>query len=352
MSRVALVFLSVISLSLALVQIPLINENNVQWNAKIYIGTPAQAFIVQVDTGSSNLWVPSIACESEANCQGHDYFNPQESSTFEGSDEALDVAYGDGSYADCLLAADTVTFGGISVPNVEFAQCPSVDMGEDYTGYDGLIGMAYQSLAVDNTPPLIQVLSDSDLIETGTFSMYLTSEHEGSVMFLGGVDMDYAAGEFTYHPLISETYYMIQLNQLSIGDSEALSAPTTAIIDSGTTTIAGPQEFADYVLQFIDDETEFNCDTADQLPTLYFTIGDLVYSVPPVYYVVEIEDGICELMIEASPPGAEGSGMPEFILGDPFMKAFYTHFDYTTGQIGFAPAEDIANVMMKKTMRK
>jgi len=349
MSKIAFIFLSIISLSLAgsIVQIPLINEQNAQWNAQIYIGTPPQPFIVQVDTGSSNLWVPSIACQEYSSCQGHDYFNPRESSTFEGSDEELDVSYGDGSYADCLLAVDTVTFGGLSVSNVQFAQCPIVDMGEDYVGYDGLIGMAYQSLAVDNTPPLIQVLSSSGVLESGTFSMYLTSEDEGSVMFLGGVDMDYAAGEFTYIPLISETYYMIQLDQLSIEGQDVLSGPVTAIVDSGTTTIAGPQAFANYILSFVDNEMIFDCELQSQLPTLYFTIGGNRFPVPADKYVLETE-GSCQLMLEGVPAG-ETPGFT-FVLGDPFMKAFYTHFDYTTGMIGFAPAEDIQNVMMKKMM--
>jgi len=346
MSRAALVFLSVVSLSLALVEIPLINEQNMQWNAKIYIGTPPQPFIVQVDTGSSNLWVPSIACEQHPDCRGHNYFTPTDSSTFLTSNEPMNVIYGDGTYSNCTLGEDTVTFGGVAVKKVVFAQCPNVEMGADYSGYDGLVGMAYQSLAEDYTPPIFQVMYEDGMLESGSFSMYLTPEDEGSVMFLGGIDMDYAAGEFKYYPLIAESYYLIQMDQMYINGKYMHLAPTTAIIDSGTTTIAGPQEFYNYMLSLVDSDSEgnFDCQLQDQLPTMYFQIGGDLYPVPVDKYVIE-QGGVCMMLVDNNSPG-----VPEFILGDPFIKTYYTHFDYTTGMIGFAPAEDIQNVKMKKAM--
>ena len=156
-SRLILIF-SILHISLSLVRVPLFNELNEQWNAKIEIGTPPQQFIVQIDTGSSNLWIPSIACKNSSTCQGHNYYNQSASETFVNNGEPIYINYGDGSYVNCTLAIDNINFGGIEVIQAEFAQCSDVNMSENYKGYDGLIGLAYQTLAYGNKPTLFQIL--------------------------------------------------------------------------------------------------------------------------------------------------------------------------------------------------
>jgi len=74
------------------------------------------------------------------------------------------------------------------------------------------------------------------------------------------------------------------------------------------------------------------------MPDFTVKIEEELYSVSPYIYsmVNNEEDGECWLMIEGF---SGGPGLPDIILGDAFMKAYYTHFDYTNGQIGFAKAK-------------
>uniref|UniRef100_A0A8C6VCP5 pepsin A n=1 Tax=Naja naja TaxID=35670 RepID=A0A8C6VCP5_NAJNA len=72
----------------------------------ISIGTPPQEFTVIFDTGSSNLWVPSVYCSSAA-CSDHHKFNPQQSSTFHATSQTLSITYGTGSMTG-FLGYDTV----------------------------------------------------------------------------------------------------------------------------------------------------------------------------------------------------------------------------------------------------
>ena len=67
--------------SLALQACTLVAVLCVQLYGQIQIGTPGQPINVCFDTGSADLWVPSMNCTTPS-CLGHHRFNSQASSTY------------------------------------------------------------------------------------------------------------------------------------------------------------------------------------------------------------------------------------------------------------------------------
>ncbi|KAK5983547.1 Eukaryotic aspartyl protease, partial [Trichostrongylus colubriformis] len=80
-----------------------------EYVGNITIGTPDQQFVVVLDTGSANLWVPETACD--ASCNKKDRFDSASSSTFVKSTQTWTIQYGSGD-AKGVLGTDTIKFGG------------------------------------------------------------------------------------------------------------------------------------------------------------------------------------------------------------------------------------------------
>ncbi|CAM5082116.1 unnamed protein product, partial [Natator depressus] len=68
---------------------------NAQYYGVVSVGTPPQKFTVVFDTGSSNFWVPSAYCISEA-CRMHQKFKSFLSNSYQHGGQAFALQYGTG----------------------------------------------------------------------------------------------------------------------------------------------------------------------------------------------------------------------------------------------------------------
>ncbi|NWW52997.1 PEPC protein, partial [Pedionomus torquatus] len=140
---------------------------------EISIGSPPQSFLVLFDTGSSDLWVPSTYCQTPA-CYNHKKFKPSESSTFTDNGRSYTISYGSGKLT-VVLGSDTLRIQTITVKNQEFGLSKSEPTQPFYYAeFDGILGMAYPSLAVGEMPTALQGMLQQDQLTQPIFSFYFS----------------------------------------------------------------------------------------------------------------------------------------------------------------------------------
>jgi cathepsin D len=69
---------------------------------------------VNLDTGSSDLFLPSTACD-DGSCNGHTLYDPSQSSTQDDLGTPFDLEYEDYSDVKGTLYTDAVTIAGYTV---------------------------------------------------------------------------------------------------------------------------------------------------------------------------------------------------------------------------------------------
>ncbi|KFO15453.1 Gastricsin, partial [Balearica regulorum gibbericeps] len=303
---------------------PLTNYLDSFYFGEISIGTPPQNFLVLFDTGSANLWVPSTYCQTPA-CVNRARFNPSLSSTFSGIGVTYTLSYG---FGDLLVALgyDTVTIQNIVIRNQEFGL--SLDEPSRpfyYLDFDGILGMAYPAVGIGGYNTLMQNMLQQRQLAEPIFSFYYSRNPTysyGGEVILGGVDPQLYSGEILWAPVVQELYWKIGIEEFSI----VLTVPGQFM--SAFLQALGTEE-SDY--GFIVD-----CSNIPSMPTLYFAISGAQLPLPPSVYVLN-NNGVCTVGVESTyVPSA--SGQPLWILGNLFLRQYYSIFDMANNRVGFALA--------------
>ncbi|KAM6041118.1 pepsin B-like isoform 1-T1 [Theristicus caerulescens] len=324
---------------------PITSHLDSSYFGEISIGTPPQNFLVLFDTGSSNLWVPSTYCQTAA-CLNHAKFNPSDSSTFTYYGQSYTISYGSGALT-VVLGYDTVTIQSIVVTNQEFGLSSNEPTQPFYyADFDGILGMGYPSLAVGGTPTVLQGMLQQNQLTEPIFSFYFSRQptyNYGGELILGGVDTQLFRGDITWAPVTQELYWQVALNEFAIGQSATgwCSQGCQAIVDTGTFQVTVPQQYLSSFLQALGaQETSYgyavDCNEVQNMPPITFVINGAQLPLYPSAYVSN-NNGYCTLGIEVTYLPSQ-NGQPLWILGDVFLKEYYTVFDMGNNRIGFAPS--------------
>ncbi len=321
-------------------EIPITNYVDAQYYGPITVGTPGQQFKVIFDTGSSNLWVPSVNCKSLA-CLHMSKYNKAHSSTYKADGRAMNIQYGSGTVGG-IVDIDNVGIAGSQVKNVYFGEMLNLTWNFIASEFDGILGLAFQSISVDNLPPVLDLYYQQGFVQSNSFSFYLTQSPSsvGSSLVLGGINSAYYTGTMKYYPLIAENYFMIKVDSASVNGKRVTLNSFNGIVDSGTSVIVGSPAVIDIMLTQIGAVGNIDCSKIDSLPTISFTIGGDVYTLTPQLYILQVtnQQGQTECVVGLTPMNFPASFGTTVILGDSFIKTYYTHFDKGGQRVGFAKA--------------
>jgi len=349
-----------------------------QYYGEVKIGTPPQKFVVIFDTGSGHLMVPSVKCDSPA-CGKHKRFMANASSTSKSigwaddpltpvTDEndrdtlVVNFAMGDavGQYS-----RDTVCLGG----SKDF--CATADFVETTeesdnpflaAEWDGILGLGQ---AVSDAPEfnIFGVLASNATpqMHQPIFAVYLGRKIEDdSEITFGGVREERMASPLTWVPVSVEGYWQFQFSDISVGGKSLGlckkygKRQCQGVVDTGSSLMMGPDKDLVPLLKALGfpKDTQQNCSESQVFPELSFVIGGKTFTMQPDDYMDRSTDGHTDAGMQncwahMMPVGDTGRG-PIFVMGMPFLRAFYTAFDVKQKKLGFAIAKHEKRILKER----
>jgi cathepsin D len=326
---------------------------------QIAIGTPGQYFYVMFDTGSADLWIPSVTlCANPVNtntssCLTKNKYNSSASSTYIPNGTPFSITYGVGG-ATGYLSTDIVWIGSIPALNQTFAE--ALDDPTDATAftYDGILGMAFQNLAVSGATPVFQTMVQ-DLYPTAPIFAFFLNPIVGAntqgMLTVGTTNSTYYTGSITYAPLNTQwrgqLFWNITMASVKVGAANTVVATNNAtIVDTGTSTIGVPPGIFPTLMALINatgyvsqNGTSYTVAYTNVvgLPKVVFTIGTTNFKMSARQYT-NCPGSICTVGFFSYQLGYPNT----WILGCSFISVYYTVFDVGNQQVGFATAAAIS----------
>jgi saccharopepsin len=307
------------------------------------------------------LWVPSSECGSIA-CYLHTKYDSSSSSTYKKNGSEFEIRYGSGSLSG-YVSQDTMTIGDLKIKDQIFAEATEEPgLAFAFGRFDGILGLGFDTISVNKIVPPFYSMIDQGLLDEPVFAFYLgdTNNGEESEATFGGVNPAHYTGKMTTLPLRRKAYWEVDLDAITFGDATAELDNTGVILDTGTSLIALPTTLAELLNKEMGAKKGYNgqytveCEKRDSLPDMSFTLSGYNFTITPYDYILEVQGscissfmGMVSLnytgMIH-TPANAILQDFPEpvgplAILGDAFLRKWYSVYDLGKGTVGLAASK-------------
>ncbi|KAF7341718.1 Acid protease [Mycena sanguinolenta] len=299
-------------------------EDGTEWTGTASIGTPGQQFMIDFDTGSADLWVPSSACKSYA-CGSKSTYKASNSVTSVKKSGTFSIEYVDGTEVSGPTYTDDVTIAGIQVTKQWFSAVTSMSDNFATDPADGILGLAFPAISVLNQSPCL----------------VSPCRHLARNFTSGGTDAAKYKGSLEFHSVDpSYGYWLVPGAAAKVGSTTAISGVET-IIDSGTTLMYGPFDQVSEVYaqipgaEVFDYSNGFFSYPCVPEPHISFNWGGKDWVVSSAYFNLgKTAEGSTQCV--GALLGQTVLGNNIWLLGDAFMQNVYTAFDFDKMAVGFA----------------
>ncbi|KAJ6508374.1 acid protease [Mycena sanguinolenta] len=326
-----------------------VTDAGITYTMSVGVGSPATQYTLLIDTGSSNTWVGAAQA-----------YNPTSTST--DTRNTVNVSYGSGSFTGTEVIDEVTLAPGLVI------QQQSIGVASQATGFDdvdGIIGIGPVDLTANTVKGTSTVPTVTDnLFKQGTIPIesigisYVPSTSASAVngeLTFGGTDSSKFTGTISYAPITTTSpasnYWGID-QSISYGSDNTILNLTAGIVDTGTTLLM----IATDAFQAYQQATGATADSTtglltvtesqfENMQSLFFQIGDQTLELTANAQIwpralnstLGGEEGKIYLIV-ADMGSNSGSGL-DFIDGFGFLQRFYSVFDTTNAQVGFATTE-------------
>ena len=238
------------------------------------------------------------------------------------------------------------------IPNTTFAQCYDFDksMVNPAITMDGILGLAWQNISINNVVPPFMNAVAQNLVPKPLFSVYMETASDteadapvGGVYTFGDLDTVNCGPVIDWVPLFNETWWEITIDNCTISNTNVSTSPSQVVSDTGTSLLVGDKKLvkkvaaaagATYYAQagvYI-----IKCDAV--YDPISFFINGKMYNITNSYLTLDVginQDNWC-LFGAAPMAGLKDQLGLDWILGDPFIRAFCQFYDVGNQRLGLA----------------
>lgn len=262
----------------------------------------------------------------------------------------MSVQFGTGSI-EGFLAQDTFTLGPVRVHDQTFGQIKRSTGSVFVTGkFDGILGLSFPSLSAHAYKPVFDSVISQKLLTDNMFSFYYSLlPKQNSAIILGQPLKTMYTGDLTWISVSKPFYWEVNLVDIEydgVSTRACVSPPCKAVIDTGTSLLTGPSAYTTRMIRQLGVDRA--CTNMDSLKTITYILsddnGEYRFDVDPHYFVLKSQAKRSNGQPKFCRAGFMALDVPKprgplFILGDVFMRKYYTVFDRDNQRIGLARAQ-------------